>query len=81
MLIVSVKKKGGNRRVSAQLRAWSAADASSDRLISITVLFSGAHLTHSRSLSPRHRWWNECMHRKCTAGRSSGAWHAEQRLF
>jgi hypothetical protein len=27
-------------------------------------------------LSPKHRWWNECMQRKWTAGRSRDDVHA-----
>lgn len=44
--------------------------------ISRTDLYSGAHSGHSFSLSPRHLRWNECIHIKCTAGRSRVKVHA-----
>lgn len=51
-------------------RSWSLEFCSKPLFISITALYSGAHSGHSFSLSPRQRWWKECIHIKCTAGRS-----------
>lgn len=46
------------------------------RLVSSTLRLSAAHFGQSCSASPKHRAWNECMHMKCTAGRSRAAVHA-----
>lgn len=51
--------------------SWSLEFCSKLLFVSRTDLYSGAHSGHSFSLSPRQRWWNECIHIKCTAGRSS----------
>jgi hypothetical protein len=51
-------------------KSWSLAFCSSFCLASKMARYSGAHSGHSFSLSPRQRKWNECMHMKCTAGRS-----------
>lgn len=50
--------------------SWSFEFRSKLLFISMTDLYSGAHSGHSFSLSPRQRWWNECIHIKWTAGRS-----------
>lgn len=52
-------------------RSWFLEFCSKLLFISRTDLYSGAHSGHSFSLSPRQRWWNECMHIKWTAGSSS----------
>lgn len=56
--------------------SWSLEFCSKLLFISKTDLYSGAHSGHSFSLSPRQRRWNECMHMKCTAGRSRVKVHA-----
>lgn len=56
--------------------SWSFAFASRFRFISRTWRLAGAQTGHSFSLSPKHRWWNECMQRKWTAGRSRDDVHA-----
>lgn len=57
-------------------RSWLLEFCSKLLFISRTDLYSGAHSGHSFSLSPRQRWWNECIHMKWTAGRSRVNVHA-----
>lgn len=52
-------------------RSWSLPFCSKLLFVSKTDLYSDTHSGHSFSLSPRQRWWNECIHMKWTAGRSS----------
>ena len=47
------------------------------------LLFAAAHFGHSAStpsVSFRQLWWNECLHRKCTVGKSKLLPHAAHRL-
>ena len=58
------------------------ADSSWAFLKARILLFTPAHFGHS-AFSPstwlRQRWWKECLHRKCTVGKSRLPPHAEQR--
>mmetsp|Transcript_22941 Transcript_22941/g.71806 ORF Transcript_22941/g.71806 Transcript_22941/m.71806 type:complete len:215 (+) Transcript_22941:707-1351(+) len=60
--------------------SWSMARALSVRWRPSTRACSGAHSGHSSTASPRADRLKECMHKKCTAGSSSGAPVCEQRL-